>query len=360
MRRVLFTSFVRDYVEFLFVRREVGISLGSVINKGKVETGRIRESGGVELAAADDECLIVTRRICCGEKCIGEPINGNCSFCLVSSLACHDDIGPPGKWAELQGERLPGFAPHNDRMSARELLKPPHIVREPPEELPAPPQFPVLTEGGYERNAPCSFISVNIFTFLHVPYTSRMSVIGIHEVVRRIKENDLITGLAGRDLSSPEGTGIDLRLGAVHTIIEGGAYIEADGPAGLGKRSGVKTEELYRLKDGDVQDELIVKPGEYYLVQTAETLHTPLDVMPMVYPRSSLFRAGLLLLATKTDPGYEGQLTFGLTNLGPFPVKLQLGARICNVVFHAIEGDAIGYRGQHQGGRVSHGEETQV
>lgn len=187
-----------------------------------------------------------------------------------------------------------------------------------------------------------------------------MSVIGINEVVRRIKEEDLITGLGGRDFSNPEGTGIDLRLGAVYKITEGGAYIEADGPTGLGKRSGVKTEELHRLKDGDTQEEFIAKPGEYYLVQTAETISTPLDLMPMVYPRSSLFRAGLLLLATKTDPGYNGQLTFGLTNLSPFSVKLQLGARICNIVFHSIEGEVIGYRGQHQGGRVSHGEETQV
>jgi len=187
-----------------------------------------------------------------------------------------------------------------------------------------------------------------------------MSVIGIHEVVRRIKEENLITGLGGRDLSSPEGTGIDLRLGAVHKIVEGGAYIEADGAAGLGKRRGVKTEELYSLKEGEVQDDLIIRPGEYYLVQTAETISTPLDLMPMVYPRSSIFRAGLLLLATKTDPGYSGKLTFGLTNLSPFEVKLQLGARICNIVFNKIEGEVIGYRGQHQGGRISHGEETQV
>lgn len=187
-----------------------------------------------------------------------------------------------------------------------------------------------------------------------------MSVIGIKEVVRRIKEENLITGLAGRDLSNPEGTGIDLRLGAVHEIIEGGAYIEADGPAGLGKRSGVKTKELYTLKEGDVQDELVVKPGDYYLVQTAETITVPLDLMPVIYTRGSLFRAGLLLLTSKSDPGYTGQLTFGLKNLGSFPMKLQLGARICNIVFHKIEGEVIGYRGQHQGGRISHGEETQV
>ena len=187
-----------------------------------------------------------------------------------------------------------------------------------------------------------------------------MSLIGIKEVVRRINEEGLITGLGGRDLSNPEGTGIDLRLGAVHKIVEGGAYIEADGAAGLGRRHGVKTEEIFKLKDGDAQDELIIKPGEYYLIQTAEAVNTPLDLMPMVYPRSSLFRAGLLLLATKTDPGYKGQFTFGISNLGPFEVKLQLGARICNIVFHQIEGESIAYRGQHQGGRVSHGEETQV
>ena len=187
-----------------------------------------------------------------------------------------------------------------------------------------------------------------------------MSIIGVKEVVRRIQEEKLIEGLAGRDLSSPEGTGIDLRLGAVHKIVEGGAYIEADGNAGLGRRHGVKTEELHVLKEGDKQDELIIKPGEYYLVQTAESLNTPLDVMPMIYPRSSLHRAGLLLLVTKTDPGYKGKLTLGLTNLGPYEVRLQLGARICNIVFHMIEGEAIGYRGQHQVGRASPGEERQV
>jgi deoxycytidine triphosphate deaminase len=187
-----------------------------------------------------------------------------------------------------------------------------------------------------------------------------MAILGIKEVVRRIQEDGLITNLGGRDLSAPEGTGIDLRLGAVHAIVEGGAYIEADGDAGLGKRNGVKTKELHKLTEGAAPDEFIAEPNEYYLIQTAETINTPSDLMPVVYPRSSLFRAGLLFLATKTDPGYKGPLTFGLVNLSKFPVKLQLGARICNIVFSTIEGETIGYRGQHQGGRISFGEEQQV
>jgi deoxycytidine triphosphate deaminase len=181
-----------------------------------------------------------------------------------------------------------------------------------------------------------------------------MSVLGIDQVLKRIKEENLIEGLGGRDLDNPEGVGIDLRLGGVYKIIEGGAFIESDGEMGLGKRKGVKTEEIK-------SDEIIIKPGEYYLVTTMETINTPEDLMPMLYPRSSLFRAGLLLLNTKTDPGYKGKLTMGLTNLSKFEVKLQVGARICNVVFHKIEGKTVGYRGQHQGGRVTpEKEERQV
>lgn len=187
-----------------------------------------------------------------------------------------------------------------------------------------------------------------------------MPVLGITEVVRRIKEDQLITNLGGRDLTHPEGTGIDLRLGVVHRMVKGGAFIEADGPAALGKRKGVETAEIAQLKAGHIQDKVIVRPNEYLLVQTAESIKVPLDLLPVVYPRSTLFRAGLLLLTTKSDPGYEGPLTFGLKNLSEFPVSIQVGARICNIVFFAITGKTIAYRGQHQGGRMSFGEEQQV
>ncbi|MDQ3098517.1 MAG: hypothetical protein M3Q44_02115 [bacterium] len=181
-----------------------------------------------------------------------------------------------------------------------------------------------------------------------------MSILGLKNVVKRIKEEALLENVGDRDLDNPEGTGIDLRLGSIHKIIEGGAFIEADGTAGQGMRKGVKTEELASFKrDSEKQEDISIKPGEYYLVQCVETVNTPMDLMPVVYPRSSLFRAGLLLLYSKTDPGYKGKLTFGLTNLSPFEVRLQMGARICNMVFHIIEGETVSYRGQHQGGRIS-------
>jgi deoxycytidine triphosphate deaminase len=189
-----------------------------------------------------------------------------------------------------------------------------------------------------------------------------MSVLGIDEVLRRVREEGLITDLSKRELENPEGVGVDLRLGQVHVITEGGAFIEADGEAGLGKRKGVQTKLLAEwAAKGDVQEFVSIEPGKYYMVRTIEGLRTPLDLMPMVYPRGTLFRVGLQLLASKTDPGYEGPLAFGLKNLSDFPVQLQLGARIANIVFYRIEGRGTAYRGQHQGGRVAiHEEEQQV
>jgi deoxycytidine triphosphate deaminase len=187
-----------------------------------------------------------------------------------------------------------------------------------------------------------------------------MSVLGIHQVLKLIKEEGLIEDLGPRDLNNPEGVGVDLRMGEAHKIIEGGAFIETDGEAGLGRRKGVKTEMIAKFHEGaETQEEIEIKPGEYLLISSMETINTPTNLMPMVYPRSSLFRAGLLLLVTKTDPGYKGSLTMGLTNLSQFPVKLQMGARVCNIVFYQIEGEGVEYRGQHQGGRISPSEVEQ-
>ena len=181
-----------------------------------------------------------------------------------------------------------------------------------------------------------------------------MSVLGLSEIHKRIKKHTLLKNLGQRDLNNPEGVGIDLRLGSVHKIVKGGAFIEADSDIKLGKRKGVETKLVAEYVDGGkTQKKIVIKPGQYYLVQTIESVNTPLDLMPIVHTRTSLFRAGLLLLNSKTDPGYQGQLTMGLTNLSPFPVRLQMGARICNIIFHKIDGKTVKYRGQHQGGRVS-------
>ena len=59
-----------------------------------------------------------------------------------------------------------------------------------------------------------------------------MSVLGIDEILRRVKKEKLIENLGKRELENPEGVGVDLRLGSVHRIVSGGAFIEADPSTG--------------------------------------------------------------------------------------------------------------------------------
>ncbi|MDP3724116.1 MAG: dCTP deaminase [bacterium] len=182
-------------------------------------------------------------------------------------------------------------------------------------------------------------------------------ILGQDELQKRIEQDSLLIGLGERDQVNPEGVGRDLRIGAAFRMKKTSRpFIEADVRGLQGKRQGSETVEIVRQRHGLKQQPfLTLKPGDYVLVETLETLNTPTNLMPVWFARSTLQRNGLLLITTKIDPGYQGKLIAGLVNLGPVPVKIQMGARIANIVFHEIKGKTIAYRGQHQGGRVNSG-----
>ena len=141
-----------------------------------------------------------------------------------------------------------------------------------------------------------------------------MAVLGIDEVLRRVREDGLLTHLGQRGIggSGRRRRGFAAGTG-VHVVSEGGAFIEADGPAGLGKRKGVQTKLLAEWQpESDAQEFVVIDPGEYYVVRSVEGLKTPLDLMPMVYPRGTLFRVGLLLMTSKATRDMKGRWRLGL------------------------------------------------
>ena len=180
---------------------------------------------------------------------------------------------------------------------------------------------------------------------------------------------NLIEGLSERELNNPEGSGIDLRVGQVHRIV-GDSFLGADDTGG--RRHSPETELVGDLdKDGPKQ--IMIKPGEYFLVTTVEVVNSPAEkimyhdslpegyLIPKVWPRSSLQRGGVSFHATKIDPGYKGNLTFGIKNLGNSNFTFELGARMFNIEYEVVVGDiARAYSGQHQGGRVSSGGKEEV
>ncbi len=194
----------------------------------------------------------------------------------------------------------------------------------------------------------------------------KISAVKILEL--NVKYN-LIEGLSERELTNPEGSGIDLRVGAVHKII-GDSFLGADGTSR--ERYSSKTELIGEL-DVDGNKEIIIKPGEYLLVTTIEVIHSPSEkikydeffpegyLIPKIWPRSSLQRGGVSFHATKTDPGYKGKLAFGIKNQGEHDFKFELGARMFNIEFETVLGDINRvYSGQHQGGRVTSGGKSEI
>ena len=81
-------------------------------------------------------------------------------------------------------------------------------------------------------------------------------------------------------------------------------------------------------------DRFVLQPHHFVLASTAEILRIPEDMAAYVEGRSSIGRLGLQVQnAGFIDAGFHGQITLELANQSPFPIVLQKGTRICQVVF---------------------------
>lgn len=123
-------------------------------------------------------------------------------------------------------------------------------------------------------------------------------------------------------------------------------------PASLDVRLG---EKLYHF-DGDksvkaTQHQL--QPGERYLGHTVETVELPNYIAAQLAGRSSIGRQGIIVHKTAgwIDPGFSGEITLELMNLGNEPVDLKTGKRIAQLVFFKLDSPSSGYDGGYQGQR---------
>ncbi len=82
----------------------------------------------------------------------------------------------------------------------------------------------------------------------------------------------------------------------------------------------------------------VLQPGEFVLGATLERVKVPADLVARVEGRSSIGRLAVVVHATAgfIDPGFEGQITLELSNLGRCAVKLHPGMRISQIVFHQL------------------------
>ncbi|QAU12774.1 dCTP deaminase [Halorubrum sp. BOL3-1] len=100
-------------------------------------------------------------------------------------------------------------------------------------------------------------------------------------------------------------------------------------------------------------DEFILHPGDFVLGTTVERVAIPDDLVAHVEGRSSLGRLAIVVHATAglCDPGYEGQITLELSNLGTAPVALSPGMRVSQLTFTELKNAADRPYGAERGSK---------
>ena len=203
-------------------------------------------------------------------------------------------------------------------------------------------------------------------------------ILGPKKLLQLVKTKKLVEHLSDRELTNPEGAGFDLRLGEVYKI-SGSAFLgethrkTADIELIARYNSKPRTHNLTvrgtnqpltnihdrrqkreaNVKRTDSNNSIVIKPGDFYLVKTIESVNMPDNITASITPRSTTYRSGLFIRAGNVPPGYCGGLTFGLSNEGPATVIIELGARFVHIQFSEVKGKGSLYRGQWQGGRVT-------
>lgn len=95
-------------------------------------------------------------------------------------------------------------------------------------------------------------------------------------------------------------------------------------------------------------DDIALERGVCTLVPTLEWVELPMDIAGTLRCRSSLGRRGVLLGAGFIDPGFRGQLTLCLTNLGSEQIHIQKNDRIVQMVLHEVRDGTRLYTGRYQ------------
>lgn len=111
-----------------------------------------------------------------------------------------------------------------------------------------------------------------------------------------------------------------------------------------------KYTETVQIEDGEP---FILHPGEFVLGTTVERVEVPNDLVARVEGRSSLGRLAVIIHATAgfVDPGYRGQITLELSNLGTVPVALYPEMRCSQIVFEEMTSEADRPYGAERGSK---------
>lgn len=98
-----------------------------------------------------------------------------------------------------------------------------------------------------------------------------------------------------------------------------------------------------------VDDYLTLNPKECVLACSNEYVKMPKGYIGFLQTKGSLARLFVMAHCCdgQVEPGYEGRVTFELTNLGEAPVRIHFGQPIAQMFIHQVSSDKDAYSGHY-------------
>jgi dCTP deaminase len=167
------------------------------------------------------------------------------------------------------------------------------------------------------------------------------------DITERLDDGDLVVEPLDDPDLQVQPASVDLRLGA--QFLE---FQHANIPC-IHPNAEQEVDDYVSETVVDPDAEFILHPGDFVLGTTYERVEIPNDLIAHVQGRSSLGRLAVVVHATAgvVDPGYRGQITLELSNLGTAPVALTPGMRISQLIFTELKTPAERPYGSERGSK---------
>ncbi len=155
-----------------------------------------------------------------------------------------------------------------------------------------------------------------------------------------LSDQDIVQAVQGRglvikpfDRRSVQPSSYDVHLADKLLIFDNHFHGEVD------IRKKITASHLLKI---DEQRGFVIHPHEFILGSTVETFRIPADLAAKLEGKSSLGRLGLIIHATAgyVDPGFEGQLTFEMSNISRVPIRIYPRIKVAQICFFHMSSPA--------------------
>ncbi|MHA1377244.1 MAG: dCTP deaminase [Candidatus Helarchaeota archaeon] len=163
-------------------------------------------------------------------------------------------------------------------------------------------------------------------------------IIPDYEILEMIKKKEIIINPFEESNIGP--CSVDLHLDNIFSVFKMGIVVDPKDPSSI--NSAIETIDI---KDNEY---FIIAPGQFVLASTIETISIPKNIAATLEGLSSVARLGLTVHAAglvNSGTGIKKPTTLTLEiSCKNIPVKLYVGMRIVQIIFHRLENASkIGY-----------------